>query len=148
MGHRITGDRTGHSNTRGIGWEYVHVSVDDHSRIAFSQVLPDEKKESAVRFLAAAVAYYALLGVTVTRVMTDNGSCYRSGAFAKACRALDLKHIRTRPYTPKTNGKAERFIQTRSGNGHMPKPIRAQTSALMSCRSGCTDTIGIVRTAA
>lgn len=81
-------------------------------RIAFSQILPDERKESAVAFLDAAVAYYKSLGVTVTGVMTDNGSCYRSEAFAHACRELGLKHIRTRPYTPRTNGKAERFIQT------------------------------------
>jgi transposase InsO family protein len=112
VGHRITGDRTGQSNDRGVGWEYVHVCIDDASRVAFSQILADEKKESAVAFLKAAVAYYASLGITVTRVMTDNGSCYKSKAFAKACSELGLKHIRTRPYTPKTNGKAERFIQT------------------------------------
>ena len=80
--------------------------------MAFSQILPDEKKESAVAFLKATVAYYANLGVTITRVMTDNGSCFRSKAFRCACRDLGLKHIRTKPYTPKTNGKAERFIQT------------------------------------
>jgi transposase InsO family protein len=112
VGHRITGDRRGQSNGRGVGWEFVHVCVDDHSRVAFSQILPDEKAESAVSFLKAAVAYYASLGVTVTRVMTDNGSCYKAFAFRDACRELGLKHIRTRPYTPKTNGKAERFIQT------------------------------------
>ncbi|MCO5155178.1 MAG: IS481 family transposase [Aquamicrobium sp.] len=112
VGHRITGDRRGQSNSRGIGWEFVHVAIDDASRIAFSQILPDEKKQSAVAFLTAAVAYYASLGITVTRVMTDNGSCYRSKAFARACREFGLKHIRTRPYTPRTNGKAERFIQT------------------------------------
>ena len=112
VGHRITGDRHGQSNSRGVGWEFVHVSIDDASRIAFSQILPDEKKESAVAFLRSAVAYYASLGVTIERVMTDNGSCYRSRAFARVCRELGLKHVRTRPYTPKTNGKAERFIQT------------------------------------
>ncbi|THK33360.1 IS481 family transposase [Ensifer sp. MPMI2T] len=112
VGHRITGDRAGQSNSRGIGWEFVHVCIDDASRVAFSQVLPDEGKESAVGFLEAAVAYYNSLGITVERVMTDNGSCYRSKAFASACRNLDLRHIRTKPYTPKTNGKAERFIQT------------------------------------
>jgi transposase InsO family protein len=112
VGHRITGDRRGQSKSRGIGWEFVHVCIDDASRIAFSQILPDEKKESAVAFLKAAGAYYQSLGVTVTRVMTDNGSCYRSKAFRDACRDLGLKHIRTKPYTPKTNGKAERFIQT------------------------------------
>jgi transposase InsO family protein len=110
-GHRVTKDRqTGRS--RGAGWEFVHVCIDDHSRLAFSQIHPDEKKESATAFLKAAVAYYASLGVTVARVMTDNGSCYRSHAFRKACADLGLKHIRTKPYTPKTNGKAERFIQT------------------------------------
>ena len=112
IGHRITGDRTGQSNSRGVGWEFVHVCIDDASRIAFTQIKPDERKRSAVAFLKAAVAYYASLGVTVERVMTDNGSCYRSFAFRNACHRLGLKHIRTRPYTPKTNGKAERFVQT------------------------------------
>src|SRR5690606_15738662 len=112
VGHRITGDRTGQSNSRGIGWKFVHVCIDDASRIAFSQILPNERKQSAVAFLEAAIAYYASLGITVSRVMTDNGSCYKSKAFARACRDLGLKHIRTRPYTPRTNGKAERFIQT------------------------------------
>src|ERR1700733_6032946 len=112
IGHRITGDRTGQSNSRGMGWEFVHVCIDDHSRVAFSQILPDEKASSAVPFLEAAVAYYKGLGVTVTRVMTDNGSCYKAFAFRDACRDLAIKHIRTKPYTPKTNGKAERFIQT------------------------------------
>jgi transposase InsO family protein len=111
-GHRVTGDRTGQSNNRGVGWEFVHVCIDDHSRLAFSQILPDETAQSAVPFLRAAVAYYASLGVTVARVMTDNGSCYISHAFRDACVQLGLKHIKTKPYTPKTNGKAERFIQT------------------------------------
>ena len=112
IGHRITGDRTGQSNSRGVGWEYAHVAIDDHSRVATAAILPDEKKESAVAFLKAALAYYESLGVAVSRIMTDNGSCYRSKAFAQACQQLGLKHIRTRPYTPQTNGKAERFIQT------------------------------------
>jgi len=112
IGHRITNDRTGQSNARGIGWEFVHVCIDDASRIAFSRVMKDERKTSAVAFLKAAIAYYASLGVTIERVMTDNGSCYRSKVFAKACKKLGLKHLRTKPYTPKTNGKAERFIQT------------------------------------
>jgi transposase InsO family protein len=111
-GHRVTGDRTGQSNNRGVGWEFVHVCIDDHSRLAFSQIHPDETQDSAVPFLKAAVAYYARLGVTVSRVMTDNGSCYKAHAFRDACAELGLKHIRTKPYTPKTNGKAERFIQT------------------------------------
>jgi transposase InsO family protein len=111
-GHRITGDRKGQSATRGIGWEFVHVCIDDNSRLAFTQILADERKESAVAFLKAAFAYYVSLGVRPLRVMTDNGSCYRSRAFAKACQDLGLRHIRTKPYTPRTNGKAERFIQT------------------------------------
>lgn len=110
-GHRITGDRRA-GRSRAVGWEFVHVAIDDASRIGFSQILADEKKQSAVAFLRAAVAYYLSLGITVARVMTDNGSCYRSKAFREACRDLGLKHIRTKPYTPKTNGKAERFIQT------------------------------------
>jgi transposase InsO family protein len=110
VGHRITGDKTGQKH--GAGWEFVHVCIDDASRVAFSQVMPDERKDSAVPFLKAAVAYYRSLGVTVARVMTDNGACYKSDAFRQACKDLGLKHIRTRPYTPKTNGKAERFIQT------------------------------------
>ncbi len=116
VGHRITGDRRGQSNQRGNGtapgWEYVHVAIDDHSRVAFSQIKPSEKKEPAVAHLKAAVAYYRRLGITVERVMTDNGSCYRSKLWASTCRDLGIKHIRTKPYTPQTNGKAERFIQT------------------------------------
>jgi transposase InsO family protein len=116
IGHRITGNRARQSNQRGNGtapgWEFVHVGVDDHSRVAFGQILPDEKKASAVAFLRATVSHYRLLGITIARVMTDNGSCYRSGAFREACRQFGIKHIRTKPYTPQTNGKAERFIQT------------------------------------
>ncbi|MGO7972547.1 IS481 family transposase [Rhizobium ruizarguesonis] len=112
VGHRITGDRTGQSNSRGVGWEYVHICIDDASRIAFTDIFPDETAVSAIAFLKAAVTYYQSLGITVTRVMTDNGSCYKAKDFATTCKALGLKHIRTKPYTPKTNGKAERFIQT------------------------------------
>jgi len=120
VGHRITGDRTRQSSRRGTrqgkawgaGWEFVHVCIDDNSRVAFSQILPDEKAVNAVAFLIAAVAYYKSLGVTITRVMTDNGPCYKAFDFRDACIGLGLKHVRTKPYTPKTNGKAERFIQT------------------------------------
>ena len=116
VGHRITGDRRGQSNRRGrgegLGWEFVHVCIDDASRVAFVQVMPDEKKQSAVAFLQAAVGYYQSLGIKVVRVMTDNGSCYKAFDFRDACRDLGLRHIRTKPYTPKTNGKAERFIQS------------------------------------
>ena len=112
VGHRITGDRRGQSNSRGVGWEYVHVCIDDASRIAYAEIKKSERKASAIAFLKAVVIYYAKLGISIQRVMTDNGSCYKSRAFGRACKRLGLKHIRTRPYTPKTNGKAERFIQT------------------------------------
>jgi transposase InsO family protein len=113
VGHRITGRQTGVVNRHlGIGWEYVHVCIDDASRIAFVQVMADQRKESAAAFLEAAIAYYPKLGVRVERVMSDNGSCYRSKMFRTACKERGLRQIFTRPYTPKTNGKAERFIQT------------------------------------
>ena len=110
VGHRITGDPR--DRTRGAGWEYVHVCIDDASRLAYSEVLPDERKDSAVPFLDRARAWFAGHGVTVERVMTDNGSAYRSHRWREACRTFGLRHLRTKPYTPRTNGKAERFIQT------------------------------------
>jgi len=110
IGHRITGDRRG--QRKGIGWDLVHVCVDDASRLAYTEVLPDEKKESACAFLTRALTFFAAHGVSVERVMTDNGSAYRSHDFRNLCAAAGLRHIRTRPYTPRTNGKAERFIQT------------------------------------
>jgi transposase InsO family protein len=109
MGHRITGLR---SRLRGSGWEFVHVAIDDHSRVARVDIFPDQTKHSAVAFLIATVAYFKSLGIIIERVMTDNGGCYISKAFKRACRQLGIKHIRTKPYTPQTNGKAERFIQT------------------------------------
>jgi transposase InsO family protein len=112
IGHRITGDRTGQSNTRGVGWEYGHLAIDDHSRLAYSEILPDEKRGSCLRFLFNALRFFRSLGVRVERVMTDNGSSFRSRRYAKALRRLKIKHLRTKPYTPKTNGKAERFVQT------------------------------------
>ena len=113
VGHRITGRSAGVVNRHhGIGWEYVHVCIDDASRVAFVQVMPNQRKESAVSFLMAATAYFARLGVHVERVMTDNGSCYRSKTFRAACKRIGLRQVFTKPYTPKTNGKAEQFIQT------------------------------------
>ncbi|HEX5284635.1 MAG TPA: IS481 family transposase, partial [Bryocella sp.] len=108
--HRVTGDRR--DSVSGIGWEYLQVAIDDHSRIAFSAIYPDEKQTSVLAFLAAALAHYARFGIRFRAVLTDNGPAYRSRAFAQACHALGLKHRFTRPYTPRTNGKAERFIQT------------------------------------
>jgi transposase InsO family protein len=113
IGHRITGRRTGMINRhRGIGWEYLHVAVDDRSRLAYTEILPDERKASAIAFLERARAWFARHGVTIERVMTDNGNAYRSHAFRDVCATAGVRHLRTKPYTPRTNGKAERFIQT------------------------------------
>jgi transposase InsO family protein len=112
IGHRITHDRTGQNKSRGIGWEYVHLAIDDHSRLAYSEILPDEKRGSCLHFLFNALRFFRSLGVKVERIMTDNGSSFRSHRYAKALRRLKIKHLRTKPYTPKTNGKAERFVQT------------------------------------
>ena len=109
-GHRVTGDPR--DSVTGAGWEFAHVAIDDHSRAGFVQMHSDERKGSAVDFLKAAVAHYAALGVKIERLITDNGSAYRSRLFNKTCQALGIKHTFTRPYRPQTNGKAERFIQT------------------------------------
>jgi len=109
-GHRITGNPQ--HETRGAGWEFLYVAVDDHSRMAYVAMLPDEKASSASLFLSQAAAYFAGLNIRLKRVMTDNGPCFLSHRFKDQCRALLLNHIRTRIYTPRTNGKAERFIQT------------------------------------
>src|SRR3954451_631222 len=95
-----------------VGWEYVHVAVDDYSRLAYAEVLPDQKATTAAGFLRRAVAFYRRHGITIERVLTDNGGCYRATIHALACRALGIRHLRTRPYRPQTNGKAERFIRT------------------------------------
>jgi len=111
IGHRITG-RANTRRRKGRGWEYLHVCVDDASRTAYTAILPNEKAESAVEFLRLSVAWYASHGITVERVLTDNGSCYKAKMFREACRELGINHKRTRPYRPQTNGKAERFIRT------------------------------------
>ncbi len=110
VGHRITGKRQ-HRN-RGIGWDFVHVAIDDASRVAYVEILEDEKAITAKGFLERAYKWFAARGITIERVLTDNGSCYVSGDFAECCKTLGVKHSRTRPYRPRTNGKAERFIQT------------------------------------
>jgi len=119
VGHRISGSRASQGRTRingrrrGIaGWEYVHIAIDDYSRLAFAEVLPDEKATTAIGFLRRAVDFYRRYGITVEAILTDNGSAYRSSVHALACRALKIRHLRTRPYRPQTNGKAERFIRT------------------------------------
>jgi transposase InsO family protein len=112
IGHRITGDRTHAARNQGIGWDYVHVAIDDASRSLVADIAADEKGDTATALLRSTVARYQALGIRVQRVMTDNGSPYRSYAFRDACRELQIRHLRTRPYTPRTNGKAERVIQT------------------------------------
>ncbi len=107
--HRITGNRR--DSVDGAGWETLFVAIDDHARIAFTAMYPDEKAPQAVQFLHNAVAYYRSLGVTIERLLADNGAAFRSRDFAQACRVLGIRHRFTRPYRPQTNGKAERFIQ-------------------------------------
>jgi transposase InsO family protein len=109
-GHRISGDRR--DTVRGAGWQYAHMAIDDHSRVGYGEMLPDERGGTAAGFLRRTVRGLRRLGVRVAAVMTDNGACYRSRRFAATCRQLGLRHLFTRPYTPRTNGKAERFIKT------------------------------------
>jgi transposase InsO family protein len=130
-GHRVTGKRT--RQAKGVGWERVHVCVDDATRIAYVEVLPDEKARTAIGFLKRAVAFYAAHGVEVEGVMTDNGPAYVSIAHAIACRVLKIRHIRTRPFRPRTNGKAERFIRTMLGGwayGAIYRDSKERTAAL------------------
>jgi transposase InsO family protein len=112
LGHRITGQRSGQRRNRGIGWDHLHVAIDDASRLAYTEILPSLGSEDACGFVQRALAWYARLGVKVERVMTDNGSAYVSKRFAQTLKAAGVRHIRTRPFRPRTNGKAERFIQT------------------------------------
>lgn len=112
LGHRVTGQRSGQTRNRGIGWDHLHVAIDDASRLAYTEILPGLGSEDACGFVERALAWYARLGVTVERVMTDNGSAYVSKRFAQTLQAAGVRHVRTRPFRPRTNGKAERFIQT------------------------------------
>jgi len=109
-GHRVNGDRR--TRTRGIGWEFVHVAVDDATRLAYVEILDDEKGATAAGFLRRAVVFFRRWGIRVERLLTDNGSCYRAIVHALVCKRLGIRHLRTRPYRPRTNGKAERFIRT------------------------------------
>jgi transposase InsO family protein len=133
VGHRISGRSAGHHRARGAGWDYVHVCVDDATRIAYAEVLQDERPQTAVSFLRRAVAYFASLGIRVERLMTDNGNPYRSKLHAIACRELALRHLRTDAYRPRTNGKAERFIKTLTeswAHGALYSSSRERTAAL------------------
>ena len=120
-GWRVTGGQRSravagyHSNAHHLGWEFVHVCVDDATRLAYVEVLDDEKATTAIGFLRRAIGFYASHGVSVQELLTDNGGAYRSTVHAIACRAMGIRHLRTRPYRPQTNGKAERFIRTMLG---------------------------------
>ena len=141
-GHRVTGKRGRYTGDRTdalgvrrktVGWEFVLIAIDDATRLAYVEVLADEKATTAIAFLRRAVAFYASHGITVERLLTDNGSAYRSSIHAIACRALRIKHLRTRPYRPQTNGKAERFIRTMLGGwayGAIYRDSAERTAAL------------------
>jgi transposase InsO family protein len=142
-GKRVTGVKRNPLRTRWdhqvgfsrklIGWEYVHIAIDDATRLAYAEVLSDEKATTAIAFLGRAVQFYERHGITVERVMTDNGSAYRSAVHALACRALGIRHLRTRAYRPQTNGKAERFIRTMLAGwayGAIYRDSRERTAAL------------------
>lgn len=125
IGHRITGCRRGMK--RGVGYDFAHVCVDDYSRVAYVELLPDERGQTAAAFFRRAVAWYAMRGIKVERVLTDNGTCYRSHLFVEACRGVSVRHLRTKPYTPRTNGKAERLIQTLLREWAYRYPFRSST---------------------
>jgi transposase InsO family protein len=140
IGHRIHGDRS--KSVEGAGWEYLHVCIDDASRVSYAEVLPNERGVTCAAFLKRAIAWFGRSGVLVERVMTDNGSGYISKAFAAALRHIGARHVRTRPYTPRTNGKAERFIQTCKREWAYARPFRSsgeRTAALANflCHYNC-----------
>ena len=140
VGHRIHGDRSRKAD--GAGWEYLHVCIDDASRVSYAEVLPDEKGVTCTGFLERAVTWFKARGVTVERIMTDNGSGYLSKAFRHAVERLGARHIRTRPYTPRTNGKAERFIQTCKrewayARAYATSRIRRQALDVFLCYYNC-----------
>jgi transposase InsO family protein len=120
-GHRVTGDR--HVRNRGIGWDRVHVAIDDHTRLAYAEELADESPLTTAAFLRRAWCFYAAHGITIERILTDNGGCYRSRDFAAACDELGIGHRFTRPYRPQTNGKAERMVRTLLGEWAYARPF-------------------------
>jgi transposase InsO family protein len=122
IGHRIHGDPS--RRARGVGWEYVHVAIDDFSRVAYVEVLPNQAGPTTAAFLRRALAWYKRQGVRVRRILSDNGSAYRSRVFGACCERWGLRHRRTRPYRPQTNGKAERFIQTLLREWAYARPYR------------------------
>jgi transposase InsO family protein len=137
-GHRVTGNRGKGQRSRGAGWEFVHICIDDATRLAYVELLSDEKATTCIGFLRRALRFYAARGIQVERLMTDNGSAYRSKLHAIACRALGIRHLRTRPYRPRTNGKAERFIRTLLG-GWAYGAIYGSSSERAAALSGWLD---------
>jgi transposase len=144
---RATGNRGKGQHSRGAGWEFVHICIDDATRLAYVELLPDEKAATCVGFLKRALRFYRAHGVKVARLMTDNGSAYRSTLHAIACRALKIKHIRTKPYRPRTNGKAERFIRTLLAGGPTAPSTAPRPRRPPPCPAGSTSTIAADHTA-
>jgi transposase InsO family protein len=134
-GRRVTGQRRQGYRQAGLGWEFLHVAIDDYSRVSYAELLPNEQQSSAVTFLARAAAWFHRHGVQrIERVMTDNGSAYVSHAFGAAVQALGARHLRTRPYTPRTNGKAERLIQTLLREWAYVRPYRSSAVRSLALR--------------
>jgi transposase InsO family protein len=126
-GHKMIGRQAGRKTRSGAGYSYIHTAVDDHSRLAYSEICTDEKKETAAAFWTRAQAFFASCGITVTRVLTDNGSCYKSHAWRDVLAAADIVHKRTRPYRPQTNGKVERLNRTLLEEWAYARPYRSET---------------------
>lgn len=133
VGHRIHGDRT--RSHRGAGWEFAHIAIDDHTRLSYVEVLPDETRATAADFFARALRFFGRHGITVERVMTDNGSAYKSSLFEAVCVERHIRHIWTRPYTPRTNGKAERLVQTLLREWAYVRPYRSSKQRTKRLRS-------------
>jgi len=144
--HRVTGNRR--DGVKGIGAEFLHVAIDDHSRIAFTAMYPDQTERSSTHFLTQAVAWYGQLGIGIRKLLTDNGPCYKANNFARTCARLGLKHRRTRPYTPRTNGKPNASSRQSSTNGPTPIPSRTQQTAPLRSPPGPTNTTGTGHTQA
>ncbi|AWN40085.1 IS481 family transposase [Methylobacterium durans] len=134
VGRRITGHHVGMVRNRGIGWDHLHVAVDAASWLAYTEILPNDRQDSATGFLTRAIGFFGWHGIAVERVMTDNGSAYRSRAFAAVIRTGGLRHVRTRPYTPRTNGKAERFIQSNLREWAYARPFATSAKRTQAMR--------------
>ena len=145
VGHRITGDRATARRILGRGWEFVHIAIDDNSRIAFSKTVPDETRDSAIAFPKQVRTYYRPMRIRIERVMIDNGSCYKASNFAEACRRRGINYVRTKPHTPRTDGKAERFIKTALTEWAHTQPFETSELRAVPQENGSTDKIIIDR---